>query len=141
MEEPIRLKWVTYHGGFSSVVESNIQGHLVVDSDTVSFYRTRASIEVCRSSEIVAIEVTSEQVAKSKLAAAVFFGVLGGVTAKATKDRATMIIQLENGDTGYFSVDQLPASVLLGQLTPWMRERGIKLDVEPGNRQSQPNQL
>ena len=82
---------------------------------------------MCRTLAIAAMEITSEQAAKSKLGAALFFGVLGAVTAKGSEDRATLIVYLKSGEKGYFTINRQSVASLLGTLEPWMREKGIAL--------------
>ena len=134
------LRGVTYHGGFSHLgIGESRPGSLVMDDDAVTLHWMqdgkdyRPHIEICRTRAIATIEVTSEQAAKSKLGAAVVFGVLGAVTAKGSMDRASMLVTLRNGETGYFTIQKQSTASLLGALTPWLREHGISLgspDVE-----------
>jgi hypothetical protein len=129
----LHIPRVTYHGGLSFLSESGIHGRLVLDDEALTLERVQnegytrdlPSFELCRTRAIAAIEVTSEQVAKSKLGAALVFGVLGGVTAKASKDRGTLIVHMKNGEAGYFTVDRQSAASLLGLISPWMRDRNI----------------
>lgn len=130
------IKGVTYHGGFSYVPESKWTriGRLVLGEDAVTMDRVQdkqmrnlPAFELCRTRAISAIEVTSEQVAKSKLGAAALFGVLGAVTAKGSEERATVIVYLKSGEKGYFTISKQSVPSLLGTLEPWMRERGITL--------------
>ena len=132
----VHINGVTYHGGFSFIPESKwIRiGRLILGDDAVTMDRIQdkqmrnlPAIEVCRTRAIAAIEITSEQVAKSKLGAALVFGVLGGVTAKGSQDRATVIVYLKSGEKGYFTISGQSVASLLGTLEPWMRERGITL--------------
>lgn len=128
------LKSVTYHGGFSYVPESKWTriGRLILGNDKVTMDRIQdkqmrnlPAIELCSTRAISAIEVTSEQTAKSKVGAAVLFGVLGAVTARGSMDRATLIVHLKSGEKGYFTMDKQSVASLLGIVEPWMREKGI----------------
>ena len=83
--------------------------------------RNIPAVELCRTRAIAAVEVTSEQVAKSKLGAALVFGVLGAVSAKGSMERATVIVYLKSGETGYFTIGKQSVASLLGLLTPWLR--------------------
>jgi hypothetical protein len=137
---PLQVAGVTYHGGFSHLgIGETRPGSLVMDDDAVTLRWMqngrdyRPHMEICRTRAIATIEVTSEQAAKSKLGAAVVFGVLGAVTAKGSMDRASMLVTLRNGETGYFTIQKQSTASLLGVLTPWLREHGIALgspDVE-----------
>jgi len=141
----LHLGGVTYYGGFTHVPESKWTriGRLVLGDDAVTMDRVQdkqmrnlPAVELCRSRAISTIEVTSEQVAKSKLGAALVFGVLGGVTAKGSMDRATIIIHLKSGAAGYLAVDKKSSASVLGLITPWAREKEIGL----GAPQAQPIQ-
>jgi hypothetical protein len=130
------LEGVTYHGGFSFVPESKWVriGRLILGDDAVTMDRVQdkqirnlPAVELCRTRAIAAIEITSEQVAKSKLGAALVFGVLGGVTAKGSQDRATVIVYLKSSEKGYFTISGQSVASLLGTIEPWMREKGIAL--------------
>jgi hypothetical protein len=120
-----------YLGGFSYLAE---KGRLVLNDETVTMDRipnetlTRnfdAPFELCRTRAIASMEVTSEQVAKSKVGAAMLFGVLGAVTAKGAEDRATIGITLKSGEVGYLTVANESTASLLARLGPWMRQQGI----------------
>lgn len=131
----LRLGRGTYHGGFSFIPVSGVHGGLVLDDDALrmvgvqneKYTRELPPMEMCRTRAIAAVEVTSEQVAKSKVGAALVFGVLGGVTAKGSMDRATLIVYVKSGEKGYFTIPQQSVASLLGTLEPWMRDRGINL--------------
>ena len=127
----LRINGVTYHGGFSHIPESEWvhSGLLILDDDIVTMennqVRSLPIVELCRTDAIATIEVTSEQAAKSRAGAVVLFGVLGGLAAKGSVDRATMIVHLKSGEKGYFTIDKQSVASLLGTLEPWMRERVI----------------
>jgi hypothetical protein len=135
-----------YHGGFSHLAEAESRmGRLFLDDETLTLDRIPnetftqnldSPIDLCRTRFIASVEVMSEQVAKSKVGAALLFGVLGAVTAKGTEDRATMIVTLKSGETGYFTVRDQSVPSLLGLLTPWMRAHGVTL----GTVETQPVQ-
>ncbi len=80
---------------------------------------------------IASIDVTSEQVAKSKVGAAVLFGVIGAAGAKATHDRATITIYLNSGEAGFFTTEGLPPARVQAIIRPWMRAKDIPFG-EPG---------
>lgn len=134
--EPLQINGVTYHGGFSFIPESKWVriGRLLLGDDAVILDRVQdkqmrnmPAVELCRTRAIAAMEITSEQVAKSKLGAALVFGVLGAVTAKGSMERATVIVYLKSGETGYFTIGKQSVASLLGLLTPWLRGQGISI--------------
>lgn len=90
-EQELRIGGVTDHGGFSPVPQMDPRvGRLVFDDEVLTldpvqnerFTREYAPIRLCETGAIAAMEITSEQVARSKLGAAAFFGVLGAVTCE-----------------------------------------------------------
>ena len=96
----VRIPWVTYHGEFTFLAVSGLRGRLVFDDDAVTIVRVQdegkkyarelaGPTDLCATRDIAAIEVTSEQVAKSKLGAYLVFGIVGSMTAKASMDRTT----------------------------------------------------
>ncbi len=111
-------------------------GRLVLDDDALTLDQiahetlTRnfdPPVELCRTRAIASVEVTSEQVARSKVGGAVLLGVLGAVASKAAADRATLLVTLKSGETGYLTVDGQSTASLLGTLSPWLREHGIEV--------------
>jgi hypothetical protein len=134
MAGPVQIPGVTYLGGFSFMPEPSRTGTLVLDDDALTLDRIihetlkgnfDPPMELCRTRAVASIEVTSEQVARSKVGAAVLFGVLGAMTAKAASDRATLLLTLKSGETGYLTVDRQSTASVLGTLHPWLREHGI----------------
>lgn len=127
---------VTYHGGFSWQPEATRAGTLVLNDDTLTLDRiihesltrnTDPPVELCRTKAVASIEVTSQQVAKSKLGAAVTLGLLGAVTAKGTAERVTLVVTLKSGEAGYLTADGQSTPALLGKVSPWLREHGVEL--------------
>ena len=72
---------------------------------------------------IASVEVTSEQVARSRIGAVLIFGVLG----LAAADRGTFLVHLKNGQTGYFTIDGYTENRLLGKLSPWLHALNIPI--------------
>jgi hypothetical protein len=115
---------VTYFGGFSQVELTEPRyGRLVFEDDALTLSRVQnvkrnrdfRNIWLCRTLDVAAMDVSSEQIAQSK------------VDAALNDDRATLLIRLKNGDVGNFTVNKKSTASLLGLLTPWLREHGITL--------------
>jgi hypothetical protein len=128
--EPVEVEYTTYHGGLS--FSPNPEFGRLVFQDTVialkginigSTLQTKLEL---RALAVASIEVTSEQVAKSRVGATFLFGVLG-LGAKHTWDRTTIIVHMKSGEVGYFTVADRSAPGVRGDITPWMRERNIPL--------------
>jgi len=84
-----------------------------------------ASFEI-PAHEIATVEITSEQVARSRVPNVLAFGLLG-LGAKASIDRGTVTVHMKNGETGYFSIYNASSAMLRGMMEPWLRARGISL--------------
>jgi hypothetical protein len=76
---------------------------------------------------IECVEVTSEQVANSKIGATILFGVWGGLAAKGAEDRGALLIHLKSGQTAYFSIGRLSQHQILGKITPWLHSTQIRV--------------
>ena len=124
-----------YLGGFSWAPKPAL-GELTLNEEFIehserprSRKKPGATIVKVYVSMIASVEITSEQVAKSKVGAVLLFGVLGGLAAKGTKDRGAIIVHLKNGQTGYFTVDDYSEHELRGKLSPWIN--GLQIPVGP----------
>jgi hypothetical protein len=135
MSDPLRIRDTVYLGGFDHLGLTEPRwGTLVLADEAVTLtnvqnQKTRRfpEFELCRTRAIASLEVTSEQVAKSKVGAALLFGVLGGLAAKGAADRATIVLHLKSGVTGYIIVKKRFAASVLGLLAPWRQAAGIPL--------------
>ncbi len=130
MSEPVAILGATYHGGFSHLgLSETREGRLVLDDDALTLRwlvdgrEYRPPIEVCRTRAIASIEVTSEQAAKFRF---------GGILSKGAQDRATVVVCLKNGDAGYFTIGGQSTGMLLGSISPWIRDHGITLGSDEG---------
>lgn len=139
MAESLRISEAVYLGGFGHLeVNEPRWGTLILSDESITLTRVQnqnkrryPDIEMCRTRAIASIEVTSEQVAKSKVGATLLFGVFGGLAAKGAADRSTLIVSLLSGSAGYFIVKKYFAAQLLGIADPWRREMGIGLGEAP----------
>lgn len=109
----------TYLGGFAGA-DRKKKGNLIFDAEHVGIGGMHPRTLRYRSCFVQSIEVTSSQVAKSKVGASVVFGVLGGLAAKGTKNEAIIIVHGTSSD-GYFQLEKINAATIFGKLAPWMR--------------------
>jgi hypothetical protein len=122
-----------YHGGFSWAPNPAI-GELTLTDEFIELSERRRSAKKPGATivkvfvpSIASVEITSEQVAKSKVGAVLLFGVLGGLAAKGSRDRGAFLVHLNNGQTGYFSIDGYSEVQLRGKLSPWLNSTRIPL--------------
>jgi hypothetical protein len=147
-DEP-RFRRSTYLGGLPSAPDAIHTKELVFGEQSIHFdyfesawvegygeQRVRRQIEVCATSDIGSIEVTSEQVAKSRVRFALAFGILGAAGAKATQDRATVIVHTKAGELGYLVIDRQAQPEVQAALAPWLRSHGIALGAPQVNSAS-----
>ncbi|MGP8059036.1 MAG: SHOCT domain-containing protein [Acidimicrobiales bacterium] len=139
VEEPVSIERMTYMGGFTFCdAPAPATGDLMFLEEWVALkvevkgwtIKSWVSPEIPVGA-IASIDVTSEQVAKSKVGAAVLFGVIGAAGAKATHDRATITIYLNSGEAGFFTTEGLPPARVQAIIRPWMRAKDIPFG-EPG---------
>jgi Short C-terminal domain len=129
-----------YLGGFSFAPATAFWGVLVFGDEGLSmhnppFQRKGPPGQVVfelRLKAIGAIEITSEQAAKSKAGAVLAFGVLG-LAAKGTRDRTTILVQMKSDQIGYFTIDNFSAAQVLGAVTPWLRYHDIPVGPPASN--------
>jgi hypothetical protein len=86
------------------------------------------------------VEITSEQVARSKVGAVLVFGALGGLAAKGSEDRGTLLVHLKSGQTGYLSNKGHSQHLLLAKLTPWLKSVNIPVRAPAMGHHAQPTQ-
>ena len=130
-----------YHGGFSWA-PNPAYGALTLNDEFIELTgRPQGVIKTVTKSfvkvflpAIESVEITSEQVAKSKVGSVLAFGVLGGLAAKGSMDRGTLLVHLKNGQTGYFTIGDYSEAKLLGKLTPWLH--GNNIPVRPPLQES-----
>ena len=138
MAEPLRIKDAVYLGGFDYLGLTEPRwGTLVLSDETITLtdvqsqnLRRYPDLELCRIKAVASLEVTSEQVAKSKVGATLLFGVWGGLAAKGAADRSTIVLHLKSAVTGYIIVKKHFSAQLLGIIEPWRRAMGIPLTEE-----------
>jgi hypothetical protein len=125
-------KGAHYHGGFSWAPNPGL-GELTLNDEFIELRqgtrnpkRPGATIVKVGIPAIVAVEVTSEQVAKSKAGAVLVFGLLG-LAAKGSRDRGAFLVHIRSGETSYFTIEGYSEVQLRGKLSPWLNAMQIPL--------------
>ena len=76
---------------------------------------------------LASIEVSGDQVAKTKVAGPVFFGLVGAMAAKGTRDRTYVMPTTRDGETAFYELlGQSPMSVK-ATIGPLAHELGVDL--------------
>lgn len=121
-------KGANYLGGFSWAPDPG-WGELSFYDDRIELYHplNRHVIVKVGVPVITTVEVASEQVAKSRLGNTLFFGILGAVSTKHSEDRASFLVNISNGQTGYFSMIGFSEEMVLAKVSPWLRSVGIPI--------------
>lgn len=131
MADTVSIEPVQYLGGFAFAPDAGPVGELRFTDDVVGVFVQYSGWKKFGWSPCVpvprirSIDITSEQVARSKVGATLLFGVLGAAGAKATDDRVTIQIYLKIGDIGFFVLEGLSAARVQALVRPWMQNKGI----------------
>ena len=104
-------------------------------------FLTRGRIEY---STVRSVQVFDRgQVAKSKIAAVVAFGVLGGLAAKGAMDQAALAVRTIEGETAYFEIDGESVVKVKAKVEPVLKLAGVSMSddllTEP-NEPSEPSE-
>jgi hypothetical protein len=87
---------------------------------------------------VESLELGGGQVAKSRLGAAVLFGVLGALADSDAKDRAEIVVHLKAGDAAFFFLEDMSPFEIRAKLMPLVREAGVpfkdEVDQKPNER-------
>jgi predicted RNA-binding Zn-ribbon protein involved in translation (DUF1610 family) len=102
----------TYVGGCSELGEAR-DGMLVFSPSGVFLDASKLDLASVKS-----VEIGGGQVTKSKVAATLAFGVLGGLAAKGAKDRVEIAVHLKSGGAAFFVLDNKHAFEIRASLAP-----------------------
>jgi hypothetical protein len=128
----VSLGTADYLGGYPAFGAA-CKGRLSLTSSAVFFAGMTVDMALVES-----FELGGGQVAKSKLGAAVLFGVLGALADKDARDRAEIVVHLKTGDAAFFFLEDTSAFEIRAKLMPLVREAGVpfkdEADGEAGQR-------
>jgi Short C-terminal domain/Protein of unknown function (DUF2510) len=96
-------------------------GRLLVTTDRVAL---GADVVVIDLATVETVEITSEQIAKSRVGPVVLFGVLG-LGAKGSRDRTTIVQRGKDGSEAFFQLLGVDAPYVRAQLTPVLAAAGV----------------
>jgi hypothetical protein len=122
----------TYLGGLSWAPEP-AEGELSFDDEKIELIKVVSTV-IKKYKETVLkiyvgaieyVEITSEQVAKSKVGAVLMFGALGGLGAKSGEDRGAILVHLKSGQTAYFTIQGVSEHQMRAKLSPWLNSVDI----------------
>lgn len=71
------------------------------------------------------VDLETVAVAKSKVPAALAFGVLGALTARGSENKVAVTVHLHSGVIAYFRIDVLELPFVRGLVGPWLAEHGL----------------
>ena len=77
--------------------------------------------------EVQGLLVESEQVAKSKVAATIMFGVLGAAGAKGTRQQSVISAKKKDKQTAYFLINDLSSQMVKAKLGPVMASKKVQM--------------
>jgi len=121
-----------YLGGSSALGAPRV-GRLTFAQDGVYFDSCSVAV-----AEVKCVEIGGGQVAKSKIAATVMFGVWGGLAAKGSKDRTEIAVHLLSGQAAFFIIENRSPFVVRARITPALRAAGIPFAEEQADATSSP---
>lgn len=122
-----------YLGGGSALGAPGV-GRLTFAQDGVYFDSRKVDV-----AEVKCVEIGGGQVAKSKIAATVMFGVWGGLAAKGSKDRTEIAVHLVSGQAAFFIIENRSPFVVRARITPALRAAGIPFAEEQAEAMSPPD--
>lgn len=117
----------TYLGGLSRWDHPE-WGRLTIDEEAIRLDSAHGGPPlVIGTAAIASIEITSEQAAKASVGAVLVFGVLGGLAARGSRDRGTLLVHLNNEETAYFALQGWSEAQLRANLAMWIRATGVRV--------------
>lgn len=116
---------VRYLGGYANEFAST-SGRLWFTDALVGIGDQAPERVLVDTDRVIAVEITTAEIAKSKVPAAVAFGVLGALAARGSEKKTMVIVYLRSGDAGYFQVESLEMPFVIGLISEWLQEHGIR---------------
>jgi hypothetical protein len=112
-----------------------IQGMSPERAGTLTFTTSRVHFDSERKldldmSTVRSVEIGGGQIAKSKIGATLVFGVLGGLAAKGSEDRAEIVVHLLSGDAAFFFIQRTSPAEVRARLMPLLKSIGVPFKDE-----------
>jgi hypothetical protein len=120
--------------GFNAIYTGGLADHPLQARGTLLLSPTQIGLgefqperAVILLDDVASVEITGDMVAKSKLAATLAFGVLGGVGSKGTKTEVAVIVRLKSGGTAYYVIPDSNdgPSILRAKAGPVLQQAGV----------------
>jgi hypothetical protein len=81
---------------------------------------------VIRYEDVLSVEIgDTEQMATSKIVPVMLFGVAGGVAAKDSEDRTSIMVRTKDRETAYFQIIGESAAQIRAKIDPLLKRAGI----------------
>ncbi len=80
---------------------------------------------VIKWSDVASIEISSQQVAKSRLGATLLFGEIGALAASSTKNQTAVIVHTKDGQSAYYVIDKQNPINVKASIAPILQAVGV----------------
>jgi len=80
---------------------------------------------ICSWDVVQCVDIGGGEVAKTKIAATIMFGAVGGLAAKGAKGRTYISVKLKDGSEGIWQVDKKAPMEVRASLAPLLHEVGV----------------
>jgi hypothetical protein len=119
-----------YLGGHSTLGHKR-RGNLVMTDKEMGMGMSRSPRHaVLQWSDISSVDVSGDQVGKSKIGATLVFGVFGGLAAKGTKSQTAITVYTKDNQVAYYRIDKANALEIRAKITPLLRAVGVPFHDE-----------
>lgn len=118
-----------YLGGHPALGKAR-QGNLYLTDEKIGVGTFGPSHAALLWSDVTTVDVSGEQVAKSKVGATLAFGILGGLAAKGTKNQAAIIVHTKDNQVAYYLIDKLSQLEAKAKIIPLLQSVGVALSDE-----------
>ncbi|HUD07289.1 MAG TPA: SHOCT domain-containing protein [Candidatus Saccharimonadales bacterium] len=126
-----------YLGGHSKLGKAR-QGNLYLTDEKIGVGTFGPSHSALLWTDVASVDVSGEQVSKSKIGATLVFGVFGGLAAKGTKNQAAIIIHTKDNEVAYYQIDKVSQLEAKAKITPLLHAVGVPLSDETAQQPQAP---
>lgn len=126
-----------YLGGHSKLGKAR-QGNLYLTDEKIGIGTFGPSHSALQWSDVASVDVSGEQVSKSKIGATLVFGVFGGLAAKGTKNQAAIIVHTKDNEVAYYQIDKTSQLEAKAKITPLLHAVGVPLTDETTSQPQAP---
>jgi hypothetical protein len=126
-----------YLGGHSKLGKAR-QGNLYLTDEKIGVGTFGPSHAALSWTDVASVDVSGEQVSKSKIGATLVFGVFGGLAAKGTKNQAAIIVHTKDNEVAYYQIDKVSQLEAKAKITPLLHAVGVPLSDETAQQPQAP---